>query len=615
MEGVLRNRGPDDKGTYIDDKVMLGHNRLSIIDLSSDGQQPMSNEDGSIWISFNGEIYNYKELEKNLKGSHAFRSKTDTEVIIHAYEEMGETLWDKLEGMFAFGLWDTRNKVFYLVRDHYGIKPLYYSKLNGSILFASQMKGIFSLNSFDMSYDFQSLSNYFSYFYIPGPETLVNGIVQLPAGCFLKVTGEDSKTTRYDKLRFSVNNDIGEGKLLNELIKNVQDCVQKSLISDVPVGLLLSGGIDSNILLAEMSNAYDGKISTFTLSVDESSYNEEAFAKEIAEIYNSKHYEESLLYENFDEQLTEIVQAVDCLNANPGLLMKYQFIKMASKHVKVALIGSGGDELFAGYPTYKADAYLPYIQKIPLSIRKAFLQVMEYFPVSYKKYSFNYFVMKFIEGSFYNREKAHYWWRTIFTDDEKIKLLNRDILEDENVKIDASYKYIDRFREIDGCFDNRALYSDFYLFLGDNDLVLSDHLGMHFSLELRPPLLEQSFVGYASTIPYRYKLKSNITKYILRKASRHWLPEKIANRKKHGVIAPLGIIFKNELKSYVREVLSIDNLRDIEILNSNYVQTILSDHFVGKRDNGFKIWALLCFVRWNDIFIKGLNGRISSIKV
>lgn len=604
MGEVLHNRGPDDTGHYVHDRVMLGHNRLSIIDLSPNGRQPMSNEDGTIWITANGEIYNFKELRKDLKEPHVFKSKTDTEVIIHAYEEMGESLWKKLEGMFAFALWDSGKQVFYLVRDHYGIKPLFYSEHNNSLIFSSQIKGIISLKSFDVYYNYQALSNYFSYFYVPGPETLVKDVAQLQAGCFLKIAGGRARVTQFNKLAFNVNNDLDEARLIKEIPERIKESVRKSAVSDVPIGLLLSGGMDSNILLAEMTTVYPEKIKSFTLGVKERSYDEGQFAREIAEQLGSVHFEEFFNYGEFDEQVTDIVTAVDCLNANPGLMMTSQYLKLASKHVKVAIAGSGGDELFAGYSTYKADMYLPCLQIVPYTVRKMLLKVANYYPVSYTKYSFDYVLKKFLEGSLYNREKAHYWWRTIFVDDEKQHLLNTEIINGENIQIDASYKYIERFKEIDEGFENKALYADFNLFLSDNALMLLDHLSMHFSLEVRPPLLHQEFVKYAFTIPYRYKVKSNISKYILREAYRNRLNKDVITRKKLGVVAPLGLMFKNDLKPYVQERLSNDRLKDLPMINKDYVQTVLKNHFDGRQDNGFKIWSLICLAKWNDLFYK-----------
>jgi len=604
MGDVLLHRGPDDRGDYQDDTVLLGHNRLSIIDLSPSGRQPMSNEDGTIWITYNGEIYNFKKLQSNLKRYHVFKSKTDTEVIIHAYEEYGENLWNMLEGMFAFCLWDSRCQTVYMVRDHYGIKPLYYSFMNESLIFSSQIKGILSLRNFDISYNYQSLSNYFSLFYIPGPETVVKNIEQLQAGCFLKYESGASQLIRYHKLNFNINNDYSENQLIEEIPEKIHASVKSSLVSDVPVGLLLSGGIDSNILLTEMSDLYTDKMMTFTLGVEESSYDESNFVKDRLKDFNCEHHINMLHYEDFDNQLTDITCAVDCLNANPGLIMISQFLKLASQYSKVSIMGSGGDELFAGYPTYKADHYLKYFKLFPPYFRNFLLRIFANLPVSYRKYSFDYVLKKFLEGSMYNQEKAHYWWRTIFSDDEKKNLFDADLLKDENIIIDSSYKYSERFNEIDSSFENKALYSDFYLFLGDNALTLADHLSMHYSLEVRPPMLDQNFVDYVLTIPYYFKYNGKTTKYLLKKAYENRLSKELIARKKHGVVAPLGLLFKKKLKSYIQDQLSADNVKRMPFINTNYVHKVLEDHFDGCQDNGYKIWCLLCLSKWNDMFYR-----------
>lgn len=604
MGDVLHMRGPDDSGSYVDEMVMLGHNRLSIIDLSPNGRQPISNEDGSVWLTGNGEIYNFKELRDRLKYPHQFKSRTDTEVLIHCYEEMGETLWDRLEGMFAFCLWDKKRHIFYLVRDHYGIKPLYYSQYNGSIIFASQIKGILAINSFTPSYNYQAISNFLSFFYVPGPETILKDIMQLPAGSFLRKTTNNTSITRYYKLKFNINTNPSKEKVIYEIPEKVKDAVRKSVVSDVPVGLLLSGGIDSNILLAEMSQIYPERIKTFTLGVNEPSYDESEYASEIAKKYKTIHHTDYFSLNDFDAMLTDTVRAVDCLNANPGLIMSYQFLRMASKHVKVVIAGSGGDELFAGYQTYLADAALNYFRFVPSSFKKTLLKISNHLPVSYKKYSYSYVLNRFLEGSFYDREKAHYWWRVIFTDEEKSNILSPQLINDEKLNIDASYKYIEKFNEIDESFENRALYADFYLFLIDNALTLLDHLSMHFSLEVRPLLLHQRFVDYSLTVPYYLKFRHGRTKYILRKAYEGILPTNVIKRKKHGVVVPLGIIFKNNLKAYVQDQLSPERLNAMGIFNTNYIQNIVDRHLRGLEDNGFKIWCMLCLLKWNDIFYR-----------
>jgi asparagine synthase (glutamine-hydrolysing) len=603
MGDSIRMRGPDDKGIYQDEKVLLGHNRLSIIDLTKNGRQPLSNEDKTVWISFNGEIYNYLNLKSQLSQRHSFCSKTDSEVIIHAFEEMGESLWEKLEGMFAFALWDQKNKTFYLVRDHFGIKPLFYTYHKGSLVFASQIKAILSLKSFPVEYNFQGLANYFTYFYIPGPETLVKNIQHIPPGHFLKLSNNKISIHKYHQLKFNINKDFNYKQLQEDIIpSHIGRCIRSSMISDVPIGLLLSGGIDSNILLSEMVKYYDQTIHTFTLSFVEPSYNEGHIANISAELFKTSHHSEKFCYENFDSQLTDIILGLDCLNANPGLIMIYQFFKLASRHSKVVLMGNGGDELFAGYETYRANRYLKIFQALPEFIRMGLLKASDLVPTSYDKYSTSYIFKRFIEGSFWEAKKAHAYWRSIFTEEEKKQLLDVDYYKGDIIQMDASYKYLEKFNEVEGSFQDKALYADFKLFLGDNGLIMADHLSMHFSLEVRPPLLDQNFVKFAFSIPFKYKFNNGKSKTLLRKAYKDKLPKQVLKMKKHGTVCPMGAMFRSGLRNYVDHELGKSFLNKFAFINGAYIQKIKDDHFSGRQDNGFKIWSLLCLGKWHDIF-------------
>ena len=602
MGEAIKMRGPDDTGYYQDEKILLGHNRLSIIDLTRNGRQPLSNEDGSIWISFNGEIYNYLDIKSKLRQKHKFLSETDSEVIIHAYEEFGESLWERLEGMFALALWDIKKGFFYLVRDHFGIKPIFYTYSNHSFAFASQIKAILSLKNFKIEYDHQSLANYLSYFYIPGPETLIKNVHHLSPGHYIKYSNNSFDICQYYRLTTDLNWNFKENQLREAIPALIGDCVKSSMVSDVPIGLLLSGGMDSNILLSEMTRHYSQPIQTFTLKFDEPSYDEGSFAKMSSDKFKTVHYSETFNCENFDFMLSDIVSGMDCLNANPGLIMVYQFLRLASKNCKVALMGNGGDELFAGYATYNANNYLKFLKKFPEFLRRGLLGVTEFIPVNYNKYSTSYILKKFIEGSFFGPEKAHFYWRSIFNEYEKKLLMDPSIYSQEKIEMDASYKYLEKFNEAEGSFNDKALYADFKLFLGENGLIMADHLSMHFSMEVRPPLLVQKFVEFVFSIPFELKYFKGKSKSLLREAYKGRLPQKILNMKKHGTVCPLGLMFKTSLKSYVEEELGNSFSEKLPFFNSVYIKKIKDDHFLGKNDNGFKIWSLLCLGKWHQVF-------------
>ncbi len=600
MGDVLKNRGPDDRGQYEDDMVILGHNRLSILDLSPMGHQPMSNLSQDIWITFNGEIYNYQELKKQLSKKYTFKSSSDTEVVIYAYQEYGEKAWTLFEGMFAFGLWDKRNNKFFLVRDHYGIKPLYYSYLNGSLIFASQLKAILETNKFPRNYNKQSVSNYFSYFYVPGPETIIDQINQVEPAQSICFKDNNLQFTKYYNPSFQAIEKNNEEEIIYKTPIQLSKAVEKSLVSDVPVGLLLSGGMDSNSILCEMSKLVSYKIKSYTLGVKDKSHDEGIFAKSSAKYWKTEHYLKDLDVSNIESQLNTIVEAVDCLNANPGILMMLQYFQLASTKSKVVLIGSGADELLAGYKTYVADIYYKWAKIIPAKFLKGISKAVAYLPVKHTKYSFDYVAKKFFEGIMFDPIKAHYWWRTIFTDDEKKKLLNINYFQ--NVNLDSSYKYREIMNAINASFEDKAMYADFNLFLIDNALVLADHLSMHYSLEARPPFLYQRLVEFFQNIPYSLKLKNKQTKYILRKAYKSLLDPKTIGRKKLGVVAPLGLLINNEWKEYTKAVLA--KAHKLNFINQNYIDELLEEHVKFKKDNGFKIWTIICLIKWHERYME-----------
>jgi len=604
MGASLERRGPDGQGEYFSDVAALGHNRLAVIDLSNAGHQPMTNEDGSVWITFNGVIYNHRELRAELEQKHDFKSNSDTEVIIHGYEEYGEDLWRRLHGMFAFALWDENQRLVYLVRDQFSIKPLFYSLNNGTLIFASQIKGITSIPEFEIAYSPQGIGNFLSYFYVPGPETALENINQLEAGHYLKFSSNGEKIVRYHQIAVDPQPHFDEPALIRDIPLRLADAVKKSLVSDVPVGLLLSGGIDSSALLTEMVKETGEPVRTFTLGFgdDAGSYDESKFASEMSDQYGCESHQTTFTSETFADQIGDIVTACDSFNANPGLHAIYEYMKLAGENSKVVFMGSGADEMFAGYSTYKANKYLPIVQKLPVALRKLFLSVARGLPVGYEKYSWDYLAKKFFEGSVYPPEVAHYWWRTIFTHDEKSGLLDEDWVSTMEHGLDSSYKYLQQFEAVDGSFEDRALYADFRLFLEDNALLAADHLAMHFSLETRSPFLHQEFVEFAFQIPYQYKLKGGTTKYILRKAFAQSLPESTVKRKKLGVVAPLGQLFRYQLKEFVMDTLSGVNISSIPFLRPAAVEQVLGDHFSGRADNGYKIWCLIYLVTWDAQF-------------
>jgi asparagine synthase (glutamine-hydrolysing) len=604
MRKVLSHRGPDDSGVHIDRSIGLAHNRLSIIDLSAHAHQPMCNENGAVWIVFNGEIYNYQVLRKELIAQgHLFKSNSDTEVIIHGYEEWGDTLFSKLDGMFAFALWDKVKGKLVLARDHFGIKPLFYYADDEKVIFASEIKGILASKMVSKEINSRSLSNYLTYFYTPGPETLIKNIMLLQPAHFSEFSKERNRLQRYwriyDQDDHAPNASLSEADLYERLKENIEASVGNAMVSDVPVGLLLSGGLDSNILLYEMSRRNSTPLHTCTLGFSEGSYDESALARRSADYFKSTHHQELFDKGKIQDYMAKSIFHNDSLNANPGGVAAYQFFKLCSSQTKVALTGTGLDEMFAGYSTYVADRINSYYQFSPLWLKKSLDRLARSLPVSYKKYGTDYLAQKFFQGSFYSADKAHYWWRTIITDDLKGELLENSTAHDSFDEYNKFYQELSA--DIDT--NTRFLYADFNMFLIENAVLMYDALGMAHSLEVRPVYLQKDLVKFAFSIPFKYKLKGNRTKHCLRELYRGKLSSEIINKKKEGLVAPYSYLFNNDLREFVGDTLSKSRVSAAGVFKYNTVEKILNEHFQHKRNNSYMILVLLYFQIWHDTFL------------
>ncbi|MCP4373425.1 MAG: asparagine synthase (glutamine-hydrolyzing) [Deltaproteobacteria bacterium] len=608
MNKVLRHRGPDDEGIYQDQDILLGHRRLSIIDLSKNATQPMSNEDQTVWIVFNGEIYNFQSLRHGLlnKG-HIFHSRSDTEVLIHGYEEWGTSLLSKLDGMFAFGLWDKKQRTLLLGRDGCGIKPLFYFFDGHKLIFSSEIKGVLATGLIERKIHLQSLSNYLSLFYVPNPDTIIDNIKQVVPGSYILFSRDNAP--QYAK--FWDVKDIAENKIWvtseEQIYEQVREeaslAVKNALIADVPISLLFSAGLDSSIILRELKDLGKFDIDTVTIGFTEKSFDESKLAKRLAAELGFQNTVYIMQESNVPHMLENMIYHLDALNANPCIFTDYFSFEKAAEKGKVTMTGTGNDEMLAGYSTYIADEYCRYYGLLPFFVRKAGAILARYLPVSEKKYSFDYLAQKFTEGSLFHKEKSHYWWRTIFSDEEKQALFNDDFLQDNAIILDSfcTHKtYYDRVKDILS-FHEQSLYTDFYLFLIDNANMKVDQLSMAFSVESRPPFLTKRFVEFAFSLPYTFKLHGKQTKYCLRRAYNNILPDYIVKRKKQGSIAPLGFLFRKEMKSFLWDSLLSDSLS--EFFDLEYIEYLLSKQIKGLQNNSYKLFALLVFAIWKKHFI------------
>ena len=536
MNTTMTHRGPDDEGTYVDGRVGLAMRRLSIIDLEL-GRQPISNEDGSIWIVYNGEIYNHEELREGLLAAgHIFRTRSDTEVIVHLYEQLGEKCVERLNGMFGFAIWDSKRRRLFLARDRLGIKPLFYCFEQGRrIVFASEMKALFPAG-IDREPDYQALYDYLSLMYVPTPATALKSVRKLPPGHILTYGDNGLRIEQYWDVPLPAQ---GEEERLNgsyhaDLADLLETSIRRHMIADVPVGALLSGGLDSTIVTAIMKRKLDAPVKTFTIGFHQESYNEAPDARLVAEELATDHVEEIAdpsmvgaigdLLDDFDEPFADY-------SAIPTLLVS----RIARRKVKVVLTGDGGDEVFAGYPTHVAPKVAGLYRLIPRPIRKSLIDpLVMALPTSFERVSFDYKAKRFVTGADLPLDRGHYHWKVIFDEDEKKLLCSGDFLAAElRESFHAFQPHFEKARKAHPL--HQLLYVDTKTFLLDDNLTKVDRMTMAASLEARVPLLDHELVEKIASLDPQAKTRFLQTKVLLREIAKGLLPPTISKGKKRGI--------------------------------------------------------------------------------
>lgn len=599
MNSSLERRGPDDEGYFVSDLIGLAMRRLSIIDLTG-GAQPLFNEDKSIWIVFNGEIYNFMELRRELVSlGHQFRTASDTEVIVHLYEEMGERCVDRLNGMFAFGLWDSRNSKLVLARDRLGIKPLFYSAGSDNVIyFGSEIKALLRA-PIDRAPDYQALYDYLSLMYVPTPSTAFRDIRKLPPASLLICSPDGIKIKSYWDIpvpEASASEDRNRD-YEHEVIDLIEESVSRQMISDVPIGAFLSGGLDSTTIAAIMVKNLKAKLKTFTIGFDRKSYDESADARLVAQTLGCDHTEQ-MVSPDMVESIPELLDYFDEPFADYSAIPTFLVSRLAVSKVKVTLTGDGGDEVFAGYPTHVAYKLSAIFRSFPAWLKNGLIKPLVFaLPASMERISFDYKAKRFVTGADLDFERGHYWWKVIFNEEEKKLLLSHDFMKSG---FSDSYEVLGRhFAKVrNGHPLNQLLYVDAKTFLLDDNLVKVDRMTMINSLEARVPLLDHELVEKVAMMPPRVKTRLLETKILLRKAVRNLLPAKIRKGKKKGFTPPLPHWIRGELKPLAMEYFSGHKLRDTGILNPAYCKKILDEHLSGMRDNNRQIWTILALVRW-----------------
>jgi asparagine synthase (glutamine-hydrolysing) len=600
MLNTIRHRGPDDEGVFIDRDIVLGIRRLSIIDLTG-GHQPIHNEDGSLWIVFNGEIYNFPELRETLiKKGHIFYTKTDTEALIHAYEEYGSDCVNKLKGMFAFAIWDKGKNELFLARDRFGIKPLYYSELNGQFIFASEIKAILEFPGFKRELDPVALDQYFTFEYVPAPRSIFKRIKKLPAAHTLNYKNKDICVHKYWDINFSQRRNYdNEGEVEERLLELLKEATRSHLLSDVPLGVFLSGGIDSSIITALTSNLSANRIKTFSIGFKEDSFDESRYIRQVAKLYESEHFHQDFQANDLVSLLPEAARFLDEPLADASFFPTYLLSRFTRQEVKVALSGDGGDEIFAGYPTYQAHKLAKYYRMIPSILRESvFKRVVMNLPVSMDNFSFDFKAKKFISSASLPLGIRHISWMGSFNQQDKNELYSlafKEILQKESPSegVDDSFNAM----QISDALD-KLQYFDINTYLQDDLLVKTDRASMAHSLEVRVPYLDHELVEFVFSLPPNLRLNNFKTKYILKKAVKKLLPQKIINRKKKGFGIPVAFWLKGGLRHLISDVFKKGALEKEEMFNYKYIENLLQQHFANKIDNRKKIWTILMFELW-----------------
>ena len=543
MVKSMKHRGPDEQGMYSDEYVGLGSRRLSIIDLVG-GRQPIANEDQSMWIVFNGEIYNYRELRVYLqKRGHVFRTQTDTEVILHLYEEFGGDCVQHLNGIFAFAIWDIPRQEIVIARDRMGIKPLYYTETSTHLVFGSEMKVVLAHPSVGRDIDLISLNEYLSFEYVPSPRTIIRDVYRLGPGQILRYNADGLHIRQYWNISLARSESrppVHWRDYTTSLYDTLQDAVRQELVSDVPVGVLLSGGIDSSTIAAMMVKAYPGTVDSFSIGFEEASFDESRYARMVAEQLGTRHNELVLTSKMVAQMVPTITDFLDEPFGDSSLIPTYFLSLFARGYVKVVLGGDGGDELFAGYSTLVAHRLIEYYERVvPWGVR-AYLapRLLDWMPVSFSNISLDFRIRRLLSGRGVPLLVRHHRWLGSFVDEEKASLLQdwiKPVLRDTYVQAYAHGRECDARMPL-----NRVLYDDIKMYLEGDILYKVDRASMAASLEVRVPFLNRDVVAFATELPLELKLHRLTTKYLLKRSVQQLLPKEIIQRPKKGFNMPVA---------------------------------------------------------------------------
>ena len=597
MTSLIAHRGPDDKGSYIEGSLGLGFARLSIIDLGG-GHQPMCNETGDVWIVFNGEIWNYKQLRQELIArGHQFRTNCDTETIIHAYEEYGTDCVARLHGMFGFAIWDSPRQRLLLARDRAGKKPLYYTQVGRDLLFASEIKALLSHPGVKRAVDLQAMADFLSIRYVPAPATLFANICKVLPGHWLLYEKGTTREECYWDYTFAPIEQRSEAEYTQGIRQHIERAVEERMMADVPVGAMLSGGVDSSIISGIMSKLTSHKVKTFCVGFDHPAYSELPYARLVAQHFGTDHYEIVVRSADLANYWPLLTWHRDEPVSEPSDLGVYLVSQLARQHVKVVLSGEGGDELFAGYPKYVVDGLARYYHILPSAVRERLLiPLLDGLPYSMRK-------LKNTARTLSQPAPLRWMsWFGIFNSQLKEQLLSAEVKA--RIDLDASRAFRRWLANNPQRDDLSAmLYLDTKIWLPDNLLMKGDKMTMAASLESRIPLLDARLIEYAASIPSHNKIKFFKAKYLLKRAFADFLPEPILTRKKMGFNVPTGIWFREGQRDLMTRLLLSERLSSRGYFQHEFIARMLRDHLEGRTNYQAQLFTLASLELWFRVFI------------
>ena len=602
----LSHRGPDSEGFFIESPIGFAHCRLSIIDLRENANQPMQDRSGNYHIVFNGTIYNFQVLRQDLETAGSrFRTKSDTEVLLEAYKKWGTNCLERLNGMFAFAIWDRPKRKLFLARDRLGEKPLFYFPLpEGGLVFASELKALLAHPASPRNLDLNAVSQFLSFGYVPGVTCIISGIRKLPPGHFLIAeNGElhepisywDLKASFMTKRKFRSTDEASE-----EFRSLFRDTVQTRLISDVPLGAFLSGGIDSSSIVSAMTQIHPSPLpQTFSMGFEEKTYSELAMARKVAGLLEAEHRDQTLS-SNLLPKLPEIAYFADEPFADTSFIPMFSLAKFCKQHVTVCLSGDGGDEILGGYETYIADKLCKRTNWLPNRAREGILNLIRScWPVSFGKVSLDYKICKFLEGHSSNIDRAHASWRVLFSEDEKSALWVHP-LEDQLAIKDPLEPFLKHAREVKEChYLDRAMYVDLKTWLPDDILAKVDRSTMAHGLEARAPFLDYRLVEFAASLPVSLKIRGLQKKYLLKQAYKKHLPAEVLHQKKRGFNAPVSHWIIGLIKPYYEDIIENGGPLFETVLCRKKIQSLYERHNRKIQDHGLQLYALIMLHLWN----------------